>query len=289
MTRRPSIVVVGSVNLDIVVSVENLPVAGETVTGADLSKYPGGKGANQALAAKRLGADVFLVARVGSDANAKEALALLMAGGVDLSACYQDDSAPTGIALITVSSSGENQIVVAPGANRELGADMIALPDADAMICQLEVPVETLDRVAVSFDGFICINLAPALDVPDALISRADLIVVNETEAQFYGGKLQACEGLQAMTLGANGAVLTKAGREVARSKPPVIRAVDTTAAGDTFTAALTLAILEGMELKAALDFACVAGAVTATKAGAQPSLPCRAEVDALLSEHSHG
>jgi len=289
MTKRPSIVVVGSVNLDIVASVENLPVAGETVTGADLSKFPGGKGANQALAAKRLGADVTLVARVGNDANAKEALALLTAGGVDLSACNQHESAPTGIALITVSSSGENQIVVAPGANRELRADMIALPDADAMICQLEVPAETLERISATFDGFMCINLAPALDVPDGLIARADLIVVNETEAQFYGGKLQACAELQATTFGADGAVLTKAGREVARSSSPAIEAVDTTAAGDTFTAALTLAILEGMELQAALDFACAAGAAAATKAGAQPSLPCRAEVDALLSEQSHG
>jgi ribokinase len=287
MTRRPSIVVVGSVNLDIVASVENLPLAGETVTGASLNRFPGGKGANQALAAKRLGADVSLVARVGNDAHAEDALALLLAGGVDLSACDRDESAPTGVALITVSSSGENQIVVAPGANRELRADTVALPDVDAMICQLEVPVETLDHVSMSFDGFTCINLAPALDVPDTLISRADLVVVNETEAQFYGGKLQGCTGLQATTFGAQGAVLTKAGSEVARSKSPVVDAMDTTAAGDTFTAALTLAILERMELQEALDFACAAGAAAAMKPGAQPSLPCRAEVNALLSERS--
>ena len=288
MTRRHSIVVVGSVNLDIVASVENLPVAGETVTGASLSRFPGGKGANQALAAKRLGADVSLVARVGNDANAEEAMALLLAGGVDLSACGRDESAPTGVALITVSSCGENQIVVAPGANRELRADMIILPEADALICQLEVPVDTLMFAAEAFPGFMSINLAPALAVPEVLVRRADLIVVNETEAQYYGEKLGCCTGLVATTFGAEGAVLTDAGKEVARSKPATIAAVDTTGAGDTFTAALTLAIIEGMEPQAALDFACVAGAAAATKAGAQPSLPYRAEVDAMLDRQDH-
>jgi ribokinase len=134
----------------------------------------------------------------------------------------------------------------------------------------------------------MCINLAPALDVPDALISRADLIVVNETESQFYGDKLRRCAGLLATTSGSKDAVLAKSGREVARSRPPTVEAIDTTAAGDTFTAALTLAILEGMQLQAALDFACAAGAVATTKAGAQPSLPSRTEVNAMLSGHGY-
>jgi ribokinase len=128
MTANPSIVVVGSVNLDLAASVPRLPVAGETVTGAELHRYPGGKGANQALAAKRLGAEVSMVARVGDDAAADEALALLKSGGVDLSACGRDAEAPTGIALIAVGPSGENQIVVAPGANRRLRPDMLELP-----------------------------------------------------------------------------------------------------------------------------------------------------------------
>lgn len=289
MNRRPSIVVVGSVNLDIVASVETLPVAGETVTGANLNRFPGGKGANQALAARRLGADVYLVARVGKDANADEALALLSAGGVNLESCGRDDSASTGVALVAVSKSGENQIIVAPGANQELRAEMIALPDADAMICQLEVPVEMLGHVADSFSGFVSMNLAPALDVPDALIRRADLVVVNETEAQFYGRKLDCCSGLVATTFGAEGAMLAKAGTEVARSKPPAIVAVDSTGAGDAFTAALTLTILEKMEIQAALDFACAAGAAAAMKAGAQPSLPYRADVEALLRSSPDG
>jgi len=281
--KQPSIVVVGSVNLDIVASVDELPVAGETVTGAELRRYPGGKGANQALAAKRLGADVYFAARVGNDANAAEALALLAAEGVDLSSCGNDETAPTGVALITVSSAGENQIVVAPGANRTLTPEMIKLPESDALILQLEVPVETLDSVVASFAGFVCINLAPAIEVPDSLISRADLIVVNELEAVFYGDKLAQGRGLLATTYGAKGATLTEAGKLVAQSCPLTVYAVDTTGCGDAFTAALTLAFAEGQAPQAALDFACAAGACAATRPGAQPSLPCRAEVLALL------
>ncbi len=284
MPERRSIVVVGSVNLDFVATVEKLPVAGETVSGAELNRFPGGKGANQALAARRLGADVSLVARVGDDANADEALALLSSGEVDLSACDRDATIPTGVALIVVSADGENQIVVAPGANRYLQPEMLNCLDADALICQLEVPVETLLSAAETFDGFFCINLAPAMDVPDALIERADLVVVNETEAEFYGAALSKCTGLLATTFGASGAVLSKHGETIAKAKPPVIEAMDTTGAGDTFTAALTVALLDGMEAQAALEFACTAGAAAAMKQGAQPSLPFRAEVDALIN-----
>lgn len=280
----PSIIVVGSVNLDYVASVERLPVAGETVTGADLQRFPGGKGANQALAARRLGADVTLVARVGQDAIADEALALLSAGGVNLEQCGRDASAATGIALISVCRSGENQIVVAPGANRSLSPECINGLAGDAMICQLEVPVATLDHVTQNFTGFISLNLAPAMDVPASLVDRANLVVVNETEAAFYGSKLDTFAGLLAITHGEADAVLKKSGEEVARSRPPAIEAVDTTGAGDTFTAALTLAIVEGMSLQAALDFACAAGTIAATRAGAQPSLPTRQEVEAMLA-----
>ena len=289
MGKVPSIVVVGSVNLDIVAYVEKLPVAGETVTGAELKRFPGGKGANQALAAKRLGADVSLVARVGKDANADEALALLVAGGVNLECCSRDESSATGVGLIAVSHGGENQIVVAPGANRKLSTQSVEVPNADAMICQLEVPLDAMLHAFEMFSGFVSINLAPALEVPEALIDRADLLIVNETEALFYGQRLERCSGLLATTFGARGAVLTKAGREVARSRSPRIEAVDTTGAGDTFTAALTLAIIEGMEMQAALDFACAAGAASAMKAGAQPSLPYRTDVEALLHSSSSG
>ena len=284
MAEPHSIVVVGSVNLDFVATVEKLPVAGETVSGAELNRFPGGKGANQALAARRLGADVSLVARVGDDANADEALALLSAGEVDLAACDRDTTIPTGVALIAVSADGENQIVVAPGANRYLQPEMLNLPDADALICQLEVPVKTLLHAAATFSGFFCVNLAPAMDVPDALIERADLLVVNETEAEFYGAALTKCDGLLATTFGAGGAELSKGGETIAKAKPPVIDAIDTTGAGDTFTAALTVALLDNMETQAALEFACAAGAAAATKQGAQPSLPFREDVEALIN-----
>ena len=285
MTGNPSIVVVGSVNLDLVASVSRLPIAGETVTGAELQRFPGGKGANQALAAKRLGADVSIVARVGDDTAADEALALLRAGKVDLAACVKDTEAPTGIALIAVAPSGENQIVVAPGANRQLRPDMLDLPSADALICQLEVPIDTLIHASKIFEGFFCINLAPALDVPLDLIQRADLVVVNETEAAYFGDALAVCNGLLAITYGSDGAVLKKMGETLAEAKPPKIDAVDATGAGDAFTAALTVALVEGQEPVAALRFACAAGAAAATKAGAQPSLPFRKDVEDLMKE----
>jgi ribokinase len=280
----PSIIVIGSVNLDLVASVEHLPAPGETVTGADLNRFPGGKGANQALAAQRLGADVTLLACIGDDAAADEALALLREGGVDLSHCVRVNDSPTGTALISVAASGENQIVVAPGANRLLTPEMLVLPAGDALICQLEIPADTVARAARDFDGFFCVNLAPAMHVDVTVLQRADLIVVNELEAAWYGESLSACSGMIATTFGAAGAVLTRNGEDLARAKPPRINAVDTTAAGDTFTAALTVALVEGQGPEDALQFACAAGAATATRLGAQPSLPLRTQVLALLA-----
>ena len=207
-----SIVVIGSVNLDIVATAERLPTPGETITGAELNRYPGGKGANQALAAKRLGADVCLVARVGNDAAAEEALALLRDGGVDLSGCEVVDDVPTGVALICVSKSGENQIVVAPGAYRMWTPESLHIPSADAMLCHLEVTTETIAYAAANFDGFFCTNLAPAKNVEVTVLQRADLVVVNESEAAWYGDSLAACPGLIATTFGADGAELSKHG-----------------------------------------------------------------------------
>jgi ribokinase len=282
--RNPTIVVVGSVNLDLAAMAPRLPAPGETVTGAEIGRYPGGKGANQALAARRLGADVLLHARVGDDANADEALAMLRANGVNLLDCSVDPVAPTGLALITVAPSGENQIVVAPGANRTLLPDMLEVPWGDALICQLEVPVETICKAASDFEGFFCINLAPAMTVPSEILQRADLIVVNETEAAFYGELLNETDALVAVTHGADGAHLQKNASEIARARSPQVEAVDATGAGDTFTAALTVALVEKQVYQQALEFACTAGACAATKQGAQPSLPTRAEVEELQS-----
>ena len=275
----PTIAVIGSVNLDIVARAARLPAPGETVTGAELHRFPGGKGANQALAAKRLGADVSLVARVGDDAAADEALALLREDGVDLTACVAVAGVPTGTALIAVAPSGENQIVVAPGANRYLLPDQVTAPDTDAVICQLEVPVETIASVATAYEGFFCVNLAPAMEIDVAVLQRADLVVVNETESDWYGASLSACSGLVATTRGAGVASLERDGELVAEARPPVTEAVDATGAGDTFTAALTVALVEGQAPVEALQFACAAGAAAVTKMGAQPSLPMRSEV----------
>jgi ribokinase len=263
-----------------VASAERLPTPGETITGARLARHPGGKGANQALAARRLGAEVHLLARVGRDAAADEALALLRAGGVDLAGCEVDAAAATGVALIAVAASGENQIIIAPGANAGLRSEALQLPAHDAVICQLEIPLETVSRAAALTTGFFCINLAPAMAVPQSLLDLADLVVVNDTEAAFYGDTLR---GLVAVTHGARGATLLRHGRSIARATPPTVNAIDTTGSGDAFVAALTLAMIEGQAPQRALQFACAAGAAAATRAGAQPSLPSRDEVATLL------
>jgi ribokinase len=276
-----TIAVLGSVNLDVVANVHELPRAGQTITGATLSRFPGGKGANQALAARRLGADVTLVARVGSDAEADEALALLRAAGVDLSRVTACEELPTGLALIAVDASGENQIIVAPGANASLAPE--ELPKADALVCQLEVPPDTITWAARKFDGFLCVNLAPARPVSDAVFENADLVIVNETEAEWYGPALHKCDGLLARSLGAAGAELWQGGERVAHCRAPTVDVVDTTAAGDSFVAALTVSLVEGNPPQQSLEFAVAAGAAAVTKAGAQPSLPDRAEVTALL------
>lgn len=280
MTR---ITVVGSINLDFVASAPTLPAPGETVTGATLARHPGGKGANQALAARRLGAEVALVGQVGADSLADEALALLRAGAVDLAGCAVDPAASTGVALIAVAAGGENQIVVAPGANASFTPDRLACAPQGALICQLELPLETVAKAVGDAEGFVCLNLAPAAPLPAEVLARADLIVVNETEAAFYDEALNALPGLVAVTWGARGAGLFRHGRQLAIAAPPPVQAIDTTGAGDAFVAALTLALLEGREPGPALAFACAAGALSATRPGAQSSLPTRAEIEALL------
>lgn len=277
--------VVGSVNLDLVVRCDHLPLAGETVLGDGFAKHPGGKGGNQALAARRLGAEVQLIACVGQDEEASQALSLLRADGVDLGRCRAIAEAPTGVAMIAVAPDGDNQIVVASGANAHLGLDDLPAHISGALIGQLETPVEVLAEAVARCDGLTCLNLAPAADLPDDVLRRADLCIVNEAEGAFYGlERLKGAGGLTALTLGARGAVLFKDGIEIARAAPPPVEAHDATGAGDTFVAALTLALLEGRPEQRALEFACAAGAVSTLKAGAQPALPERAAVEARLT-----
>jgi ribokinase len=267
------ITVVGSANIDHVARCERLPRPGETVTDATFERVPGGKGANQAVAAARLGAQVSFVGRVGRD---DFALGSLIEAGVDISGVVRDDG-ETGVALILVDGEGENVIVVAPEANRRLRREDVDLGDADAVICQLEIPFEAV-QAARAQARFFCLNAAPARDV-GALEPAPDLVVVNRYEYE----RIEPGGSLIALTLGAEGAVLLEDGREIARAEPPPVHAVDGTAAGDAFVAALVVSLLEGRERGAALERACAAGALAASRPGAQPSLPTAAEVDGLL------
>jgi ribokinase len=268
--RRPSITVVGSVNLDLVARVERLPRAGETVTDAVFERVRGGKGANQAVACARLGAEVTLVCAVGDDGFADEALP----SEERLTVAAARVSAPTGVALILVDAAGENQIAVAPGANAELKD--VELPASDAVLAQLEIPDEAVTAAWQLTTGFFCLYAAPARPVD----VDADLTVVNRYELE----ALRRRDGLIALTLGAEGAVLMEDEQEVARARPPRVDAVDGTAAGDAFTACLLVSWLEGRDPEEALRRGCAAGALAASRFGAQPSLPTADEVDAILA-----
>ncbi|HKX75719.1 MAG TPA: ribokinase [Acidimicrobiia bacterium] len=279
----PALTVVGSVNLDFVVRLPRLPVAGETVTEGLLAIHPGGKGANQALAARRMGADVSLVAAVGNDAHAEAAVELLRAAGVNLDRCWSFEGAATGVALVMVGERGENQIGVAPGANRLLTSDVLELTPDEAVLCQLEVPLETVEAAARTSTGFFALNAAPARPLPSAVLTRADLLIVNEVERDFYHEQLEAVPGLVVVTMGGAGAVAFRRGRPVAQAAPPQVEVVDTVGAGDAFVGAFTVSLLEGMGLEPALTRACAAGALAASRPGAQPSLPTAADVDAIM------
>jgi len=231
----PEITVVGSINIDLVAKVDRLPKSGETVGGASFQRIPGGKGANQAVAAARLGADVRLVGRVGADTFALDAVE---AEGIDVTAVTRDDG-ESGVALIFVDAEGENVIVVAPGANARLEPQ----PTKGAVLCQLEIPDEPV-LAAARDASFFCLNAAPArpIDV------EPDLLVVNRYEVEVVSrGKLVA------LTLGSEGAVLFRGGEEVARASPPKVDAVDGTAAGDAFTACLVVSHLEGRDWEAGI------------------------------------
>ena len=266
----PRITVVGSVNLDLVAQVERLPKPGETVGGATFARVPGGKGANQAVACARLGAEVTMIAAVGRDPMADEALAGLREAGVQLELRERDE--PTGVALIQVDREGETTIAVAPGANWTLKE--VELPAHDAVLCQLEIPDEAVLAAWEACTGTFCLNAAPARRIA----VDADLTVVNRHELE----ALVRRDGLVAVTLGAEGAVLLDDGVEVARATPPSVDAVDGTAAGDAFTACLLVSLLEGRPEDEALRRACAAGALAASRFGAQPSLPTAAEVEEI-------
>lgn len=275
------IVVVGSVNLDLVATVARLPAPGETVAASGLQRLPGGKGANQALAARRLGADVALVGAVGADSAAVEALELLRAEGVDLAGTRTVADAPTGHALITVDEAGETTIVFADGANAAVAVDAEVVRGADAVLVVFEVPDAAVAAAVEHAAGFVVLNAAPPRPVAPEVLAAVDLVVVNRAEYAAIEG-LDAA-GAVAITRGAEGAVLRRGGVEVASAVPPPVTVVDGTGAGDCFTAALTVALLRGLPDAEALRYACAAGAAAVTRRGAQPALPTAAEVAALL------
>jgi ribokinase len=264
--------VVGSANVDLVARCERLPRPGETVTDAVFERVPGGKGANQAVAAARLGACVRFVGQIGRD---DQVLRSLEREGVDTRGVVRDEG-ESGVAVILVDADGNNVIVVAPGANKRLAPDRVDVGEADAVICQQEIPVEAVAAAATGA-RFFCLNAAPARG---PLRLQPDLLVVNRYEHDVVG----PYEGLVALTLGEEGAVLLQDGEQVARARPPAVKAVDGTAAGDAFCAALVVALLRGTERGRALQWACAAGALAASRPGAQPSLPTADEVDAALA-----
>jgi ribokinase len=269
----PQLTVVGSINLDLVARANQLPRPGETVSDASFTHIPGGKGANQAVAAARLGAEVTLIAAVGNDALAETALTGLRDAGVELQLATKDDS--TGVALIVVDAHGENTIVVAPGANAKLVPGDINVPDDVPILCQLEIPVDTAQWVGDNAPADFFLNAAPARDGAPA----ADLTIVNQYEYE----RLEDKSCCIAVTHGSAGAILFEGGEEVARATPPHVDPVDGTAAGDAFTACLVVSLLEGREREEALRRACIAGALAASRFGAQTSLPTAEEVDKLL------
>lgn len=299
----PDLVVVGSANADLVVAVERRPGAGETVLGSDLAVHPGGKGANQAVAAARLGARTALLARVGDDAHGRLLLRAQRAAGVDTAGVLVG-GAPTGVALITVDPSGDNSIVVAPGANARLtAADVRAarglLAAARVVSVQLEIPRETVVEVAraVRPGTLLVLNASPPAALPAEVLAACAVLVVNEHEARTLlagdpaAGATAPGEWARALlargpaavvvTLGAAGALVAD-GRGVVTVPSSRVPAVDTTGAGDAFTGALCLRLAAGAGLEEAARFAVRVAAVAVTRRGAQESYPAAAEVDAV-------
>lgn len=240
--------------------------------GGDVVVGSGGKGANQAVAAARLGLQVGLVGAVGVDAYGDRLVAALTGEGVDVAAVRRSDS-PTGVALIVVDDAGENTIVVAPGANADVSLEGVDLRAPDAVLCQLEIPLAVVERAAGDTAGLFCLNASPMADLTPSLLDRCDLVVVNQSEYDAAPAGLGSCD-LLALTLGADGAVLLRHGREVARSASPRVREVDATGAGDAFAAALVHGLVTGVPDEVALRRACRAGAVAVSRPGAQSSLP---------------
>ena len=293
-----SVAVVGSLNLDLVIRVAELPGPGETVSGGDLFRNPGGKGANQAVAAARLGRRVAMVGCVGDDQAGHELLASLEAAGVDGSGVRVVEGVPSGTACITVSEDGENQIVVSPGANARLTPDDVAaaaaVRSAAVTLLQLEVPLETVAAAARTAGGRVVLNPAPMRALPAELLGRIDVLVPNRVElARLAGGPVpqtvddavrlagRLAARAVVVTLGADGVLVVEDGQDGHVPAVP-IRPVDTTAAGDAFCGGLADALAGGASLQEAARRAVRVAAAACLRPGAQASLPTPADLEAL-------
>lgn len=307
MPNKKRIIVVGSSNTDMVIRCEKMPRPGETVLGGEFMMNQGGKGANQAVAAARLGGDVTLVAKLGDDLFGINTIEELKGYGVNTDKVNITSTTPSGVALINVDASGENSISVASGANALLNrADIDAATDriaeAGIMLLQLESPIDTIihaARVAKAHGVMVVLNPAPAPahPLPDELLRNVDIVIPNKTEAEIISGvkienedsERQAIEAIASkgiaitiITLGSKGALLCIDG-ECVEVESRKVEVVDTTAAGDTFCGALCVGLTEGMPLSEAVKFANCAASISVTRKGAQQSVPARAEVDAAM------
>jgi ribokinase len=299
----PEILVIGSLNADLVVRAPRFPAPGETISGEDLAIIPGGKGANQAVAAARQGATVAMAGRVGDDSFGPALIRNLRDNQVDTS-CVQSDSSATGTAIIVVDANGQNSIVLSPGANGKVtpaDVDAVSFQGADMLLLQLEIPLETVVHAAsvARQNGLrVILNPAPARQLPDSLLADVDILVPNESELQLLSGQpvsdvatsKSAARALLAkgvktviVTLGSQGALIVT--NELVRHVPAFkVEVIDTTAAGDAFIGGLAAALVKGKPLEEAVRYGNASGALAATKFGAQPSLPSAKEVNRLMS-----
>jgi len=314
---KSNILVVGSLNMDQVVRVPRLPVIGETMLGAgSLKLVPGGKGANQAVAMARLGSAVRMAGRVGSDPFGERLLSALQADNIDTGLIVVDQQEASGVAFIFLDPDGNNAIVVASGANIRVGYDEAqkaridkAIAQAHVLVLQLEIPLDTvvaLVNAAHKVNVPVILNVAPSQPLPKETLQQVEVLVVNETEASLISG--QRVESLEdarvvatvlheqgipqvVITLGSQGAILASddaAGKtQIIYQEAPSVQVIDTTAAGDCFVGALTVALAEKQAPEDALRFAVYASALKVTKFGAQSGLPTRREVEAFLQRRS--
>jgi len=280
----PRIAVVGSINADLVVQMPKLPGRGETVSSSEPKWFPGGKGANQAVAAARMGGNVSMFGAVGDDEPGQMCLAALSQSGVSVEAVAKVSS-PTSTALVMVEHSGENQIVVADGANQHASFDSTQISSADAVIVQFEIPESVILAAGKAATGIFCLNAAPVRPISDELAELIDVLIVNEHEFAELG-KPQS--GLVIVTAGANEVVAYQDGQLVAKSVPPAVAALDTVGAGDTFVGAFIVAYASGASVSQALDRACAASALSTLKLGAQSGMPTATEVDSFLNSNTN-